>query len=360
MHDFDAIATWLLVVMTTSVVLMSTFALVDRWLSERREARTQRLRRAQAALLESYLAGRNSLDSLLAGLRRHPQVARGVLLQQAGSRPREQRAQLQAIYAALGLQAMDLSQLRQRSPQTRASAATRLGFLGDASATPALRLLLDDADLDARFAAAQALAESGDADAAPLILSAVVLRGEWPVRRATEILMALGVAVVPSLRRFLQGTSAQGTPGDVVAINVLGLLDARQALPELLRCIRHDNLELRVASAKALGAMGDRQATAALVAALDAPEWEMRSMSAKALGRLRDPHAIDALRLGLADPAWWVRYNAAQALHEIGGEGIAVLEAASREHPDRFARDISRQMLEERKLPRQAGETTWA
>lgn len=360
MHGFEAIATWLLVVMTTSVVLMSAFALADRWLSERREARTQRIRREQAVLLQVHLAGRTALDGVLAAMRLHPQVARGVLLQQAGERSRAQRAPLQGIYAALGLQAMDLAQLRQRSPQTRASAATRLGFLGDASARPALRQLLEDTDLDARFAAAQALAESGDADAAPLILSAVVLRGEWPVRRATEILMALGAAVVPSLRRFLQGASAEGTPGDVVAINVLGLLDARQALPELLHCFQHDNLELRVASAKALGSIGDRQVTATLLTGLHAQEWEMRSMSAKSLGRLRDPRAIDDLQQSLADPAWWVRYNAAQALHEIGGDGIAVLQAASSAHPDRFARDISRQMLEERRHPQQAGEATWA
>jgi HEAT repeat protein len=360
MRDFDVVATWLLVVMTTSVLLMSAFALVDRWLSERRERRTQRVRRAQASQLEAYLAGRASRESVLAAMRPRPQVAHGVLLQQAGNLPRDRRATVQEIYAALGLQAMDLVQVRHRSPQSRAGAATRLGFLGDASARPALRLLLNDADLDARFAAAQALAESGDVDAAPLILSSVVLRGEWPVRRATEILMAFGAAVVPSLQRFLQVTSPGGTPGDVVAINVLGLLDAREALPELLQCFRHDNLELRVASAKALGSLGDRRVVDTLLTGLQAQEWEMRSMTAKSLGRLRDPRAIGALQLSLADPAWWVRYNAAQALHEIGAEGIALLQAASRDHPDRFARDISRQMLEERKNPLKAGEATWA
>jgi HEAT repeat protein len=226
---------------------------------------------------------------------------------------------------------------------------------------PAVRALLDDPDLDARLAAAQALAGLGDADAVPLILGAIVLRGEWPLRRGTEILMALGPAVVLPLRGFLRAGSAQGSPGEVVAINVLGLLEAQAALPELLQCMQHPNLELRVASAKALGAIGGADAMAALELALGDQQWEVRSMAAKALGRLRDGAAAEALHASLADPAWWVRHNAAQALYDIGERGIALLHAASDHHADRFARDISRQVLEEHAgKPARAGEPMWA
>jgi len=361
MDSFYPVAVDTLVVLTATVLLLSAYALGDRWLSERREARWQRIRERQRTLLRDFLAGRITQDKACARLRRRREIARGVLLQEAGRLQRADRGRLRQLYAALGLQLRDLAQLRQRSPLRRASAANRLGFLGSEDVMPAVRALLDDPDLDARLAGAQALAELGDAEAAPLILSAIVLRGEWPLRRGTEILMALGPTVVLPLRGFLRAGSAQGSPGEVVAINVLGLLEAQAALPELLQCMQHPDLELRVASAKALGAIGGGEAMAALELALGDKLWEVRSMAAKALGRLRDVTAAEALHASLTDPAWWVRYNAAQALYDIGERGIALLHAASEHHADRFARDISRQMLEEHaREPVRAGETMWA
>ena len=350
-----------LVVLASSVVLLTAYALGDRWLSERRQARMERIAEQQRGLLRGFLAHRTTQDDVAARLRPQRDIACDVLLEMAGTMPRADRDRLRALYDGLGLQQRDLGQLRQRSPLGRASAANRLGFLGGGTAAAALRTLLEDPDLDVRLAAAQALAELGDAEAAPLILSAIVLRGEWPLRRGTEILMALGPAVVPPLRGFLRGASAEGTPGDVVAINVLGLLEARSALPELLPCLRHPNLELRVAGAKALGAIGGPEAIAALVPALADAQWEVRSMAAKALGRLRDADAAGPLHASLTDAAWWVRYNAAQALYDIGERGIGLLQAASTDHADRFARDISRQMLEEHaRTGVRAGEPMWS
>ncbi|MEO6138192.1 MAG: HEAT repeat domain-containing protein [Luteimonas sp.] len=361
MDNFYGLAVDTLVVLTTIVLLLSAYALGDRWLSERSEARVQRIRGRQGALLRDFLAGRITQDAVQLRMRLRREIARGVLLQEAGRLPHAERGRLRQLYGVLGLQQRDLAQLRERSPLRRASAANRLGFLGSEDVKPAVRALLDDPDLDARLAAAQALVELGDADAAPLILSAIVLRGEWPLRRGTEILMALGPAVILPLRGFLRAGPAQGSPGEVVAINVLGLLESQAALPELLQCMQHTDLELRVASAKALGAIGGAGAMPALELALGDQQWEVRSMAAKALGRLRDAAAGDALHASLADPAWWVRYNAAQALYDIGERGIALLQASSKHNADRFARDISRQVLEEHGGdPVRAGETMWA
>ncbi len=361
MDSFYAAAVDTLVVLTSTVVLLSAYALGDRWLSERSEARVQRIRGRQGALLRDFLAGRITQDAFQLRMRLRREIARGVLLQEAGRLPHAERGRLRQVYAGLGLQLRDLAQLRQRSALSRASAANRLGFLGSEAVIPAVRAQLDDPDLDARLAAAQALVELGDADAAPLILSAIALRGEWPLRRGTEILMALGPAVILPLRGFLRAGSAQGSPGEIVAINVLGLLEALAALPELLHCMQHPDMEMRVASAKAIGAIGGPDAMAALELALGDQQWEVRSMAAKALGRLRAGTAAEALHVTLADPAWWVRHNAAQALYDIGERGIALLHAASEHHVDRFARDISRQMLEEHAgKPVRAGEPMWA
>jgi len=117
---------------------------------------------------------------------------------------------------------------------------------------------------------------------------------------------------------------------------------------------------LRVAGAKALGALGGAEAATALVTALSDPQWEVRSMAAKALARAGDDSAAEPLHGCLADPAWWVRYNAAQALYVLGGRGLSLLRAASEHHTDAFARDISRQTLEEHHGPARPTEATWA
>ena len=106
-------------------------------------------------------------------------------------------------------------------------------------------------------------------------------------------------------------------------------------------------VEVRVNSAKALGLIDDKQAVTALCDACDDPEWQVRSTAAQALGRLRDPVAIPVLQRGLSDSNWWVRFNSAESLYQIGGDGIQALKATLTAHLDTFARDISRQILQE-------------
>ncbi len=353
MDSIQAVVVYLLVFLTAAVLLMSAYALADRWWSERRQARVLRIRARQLEQLHEHLSGQLPQAALLTRWRGQHKIACGVLLQAAGARPRAERSDLHRLFVVLELEQRALKDLRQRSPSLRASAATRLGYLGSDAAVLALRSALDDSDLDARLAIAQALAELGDAEAAPMILASIALPGEWPLRRATEILMAIGPAVVAPLQTFLaRREPGDSGPGDIVAVQVLGMLAAGQALPVLLQRLRHPDSELRASSAKALGGIGDPRAAPALVEALHDPVWEVRSMAAKSLGCLRNPDAIPALQSILSDPSWWVRHNAAQALLETGVAGVHALEDSAAHHDDRFARDISRQMLEGREPTR--------
>ncbi|MGA0848436.1 MAG: HEAT repeat domain-containing protein, partial [Chthoniobacterales bacterium] len=56
---------------------------------------------------------------------------------------------------------------------------------------------------------------------------------------------------------------------------------------------------------------------------------------------------LDLLVSGLRDTSWWVRFSAAQALWESGAAGRQALTVAMTGDADRFARDMSRQILEE-------------
>jgi HEAT repeat protein len=231
----------------------------------------------------------------------------------------------------------------------RARAAVQLGYLGNEAAIPALLTALGDEQLDVRLGAAQALVQMRHAAAVGPILRALALPGRWPLQRATELLYGFGQLAVLPLRQLLADRTQVPTPAmQAVALNVLGMLGAREAAPEVLGWLEHVEPELRVAAARALGGMRDPSTGAALARALRDDAWEVRSTAAKALGQLHERSAIVALDAALADPVWWVRYNAAQALAELGADGLDALRRAMTTQDDAFARDISRQMLEER------------
>ena len=73
----------------------------------------------------------------------------------------------------------------------------------------------------------------------------------------------------------------------------------------------------------------------------------MRNVVMQALGRMRSERHLDLLTAGLRDSSWWVRFSAARALWELGAPGRQALTVAMTSDADRFARDMSRQILEE-------------
>jgi HEAT repeat protein len=79
----------------------------------------------------------------------------------------------------------------------------------------------------------------------------------------------------------------------------------------------------------------------------DDPAWEVRNMVMQAAGKLRYVDFAPALSKALADPAWWVRFSAAQSLFLLGESGIRSLRDATTGATDRYASDMSRQVLEE-------------
>lgn len=351
LYDIAVVVT---VGLTVVVVVLSVYALVTRLLSERRQEHALQLRANMRSLVERYISGQVGHEAVVADLQTDHSIAFGVLLEVSATHPIDGRESLLPLYLSLGLEKRALRAIRSRDPARRATAATWLGYMtGRAEGRDALRKALNDRDLDVRLAAAQAIVYRGYAWMTVSILKALALPGPWPLQRTSEILVRLGPAAIDPLCDFVRTHPREGSgPALQVAINVLGLLSARAAVPETLDLLNHPEIELRVTAAKALGGMGDWRATGPLSQVLCDPKWEVRSMAAKSLGQLRDPGAVDALERALADKAWWVRFSAAQALLSIGQPGIQRLRQATAGHQDQFARDISRQILEENGIAR--------
>jgi HEAT repeat protein len=347
MKMFTLIA-YAVVILTLAVIVLAAFALLGRYLSDLREERVQRLRRRMQRYIQDLLAGQAEARAVARELEADPAIALSVLIDTSSRLPRPARMTLRALFDHFQFVQKELAALRARRWPLRVRAASRLGYMSHDMAVPDLVRALDDEMLDVRLAAAHALAQLGAIHAVRAILRALALPASWPLQRATEILYEMGAEVIDPVLEFLAEKDPQKPdPGMVVAVRVLGMLRASQAARHISGFLRSPDPELRLSSAKALGQMGDTSVLDALSAALSDPAWEVRSAAAQALGRLSRHGAIPVLAKALTDPAWWVRFNAAEALYQLGAEGQASLIAAVAGHADGFARDISRQVLEE-------------
>jgi HEAT repeat protein len=343
MSLFAAVA-YAVIVLMIAVVALSAFAIAERYVMNRREARAEELRSEMLEALRRFLANHSSLEEAAKSLRRNRAIAVDALVTLADDQPDPQLHRLHGLLEHLRLHQRMLAQLRHRDWTRRAHAATRLGMLRYAKAVPALVVALDDALLDVRLAAANALARLRAAETIERILESLALPTRWPLQRCAEILHSMGPDAATPLT-MLVGIGSLPDPETAAAIKALGMLRARAAVPVLVTRLDHSNEEIRISSAKALGLIGSVEAASPLRTALDDPAWPARSAAAQALGNLADRSVIPDLTEKLADPAWWVRFNAAEALYRLGA--AETLRAAMTRHDDRFARDISRQVLEE-------------
>jgi HEAT repeat protein len=77
----------------------------------------------------------------------------------------------------------------------------------------------------------------------------------------------------------------------------------------------------------------------------------VRTQAARAAYLLPADEAVPALVALLGDQSWWVRRAAGNSLHRVPTAGTAALIRASRDHPDRFARDMAAQVLRDYCVP---------
>ncbi len=343
MKIFELVAN-AVVLLTITVFMLSVFAVITRWLANGREARVQRLRAGMLDSIQRFLSGEITMNGVATSLQQDRNVALGALVSSAPGISRERYPRLRLLIEHLHLNDLELASLRHRNWTKRAHAATRLGILRYQSAVPELVHALNDVMLDVRLAAAHALSQMKATHTIEPILRSLALPVGWPLQRCTEILYEMGPAAIDPLLAVQREERLPSAAASVV-VKVLGMLGAVAAVPALVTYLKHPNDEIRLASAKSLGQIGSGEAAKPLCSVLNDPVWPVRSAAAKSLGQLRDRTAIPALASKLADGAWWVRFNAAEAIYCL--KGIEELNAAMTGHADRFARDISRQILEE-------------
>ena len=337
------------VLLMGTVIVISLGIIGINIVSIRREvsAKAHRLLLRQALL--SYLPGEAEMEVLEKAMEGRERYLLGVVVQLAEESAPAARQKLIDLFEFAGfrdLASNELKQLASKNWYQRQQAAIYLPYVArpDLITQPLIRALRDDM-LDVRLAAAHSLAKLKVTEAIAPILEHLALPASWPAKRIIEIMFEMGSDSSAPLLSYLTLPGAQDA-AKVIAISVLGMQRYRDALNQLILLLQHQNKDVRVQSAKALGSIGELSALPALIDSMHDTAWEVRAASALALGLLKGREVLPVLVGTLCDSEWWVRYNSAIALSKLGSEGMSALKGALT-HKDKFARDVSRLILQE-------------
>ena len=102
------------------------------------------------------------------------------------------------------------------------------------------------------------------------------------------------------------------------AVQTLGNLKNKEAVPALIAVLKDSNKEMRLYVVDALGNIKDKRSVEALISVLKDEDWNVRLEAVDALGDIEDTRAVLPLGELLNDEAWKVRKEAAYALGDIG------------------------------------------
>jgi len=310
------------------------------WVVNRHRRQDPRLARA-AHVLAAALDGQAPEGHALKQLAGLPRAAQIRLFAAAGqSLGGDQKQRLADVAAEIGLLDRAERWCRSRRWGRRLRGARLLTLLGGGEAV--VGGLLDDPRPEVRAQAAQWAAEHPEPELVARLLA--MLSHAEPLCRFTvkDSLARMGGACADPLLAYI--VAAGGAPVPSALEVAVGVADARFLAPALDLCTSGDP-RIRALAARLVAAVGGTEATDRLGELLTDPEPGVRAAAAKALGRLAHWPTTAALATCLRDPSWEVRRAAAIALRAMGAVGILLLRRALTD-PDRFARDMARQVLE--------------
>jgi len=349
------IAIILSVLLTAFSLILLAIIVAIRIRAERRARYTAQYRHRVEPLVAGYVTGRLAADEVTPDLQRDPDEALPLLMEVSERLETSDRAKLHPLFAALPVRGDLREDLRSRNWEKRLPAAERFGYLGDHGTVDDLVAALKDEVLVVRFAAARSLVALRAADAVEPILLAFDVPGELNERRTAEILHEMGDAAIDPLLAVLRNGEGKHSDSVInVAARVLGQLRAPAAVAPLKELLGSKEFRVRLNAVRALGTIGEQSALPDVAKLAGDPAWEVRNVVMQAIGKLHGTEHVATLVPALGDEAWWVRFSAAQALYSLGEPGRGALRRASLEATDRYAREMSLQVLGEHGAPANA------
>lgn len=284
---------------------------------------------------------------------------RDALIDQALNTQGDFLTALRETYEKLGFTTEDVKKIQQGNWHQKAEAIIRLGQMRCTTTIEVVTGALRESDKEIKMAAVCALAEMGDARSVSAIIYALADADGWQILQVADKLLNMQTDITRPLLELLQMSGAIKDKREAAAKIVLELiadfgqrgsecLAPRPARNAASQFLNSESIDMRARAIRAVAAVGieTNEELELIIDKLQDKDWQIRAVAAKALGQLQQSQAIPALSSVLIDEAWWVRHNAAHALILLGQMGINELTTQST-NPDRFAREIAKQVLEE-------------
>ncbi|MGW3987979.1 HEAT repeat domain-containing protein [Streptomyces sp. NPDC004830] len=219
----------------------------------------------------------------------------------------------------------------------RARAATWLALTGPslrtdlvhgAEARRVLHGLLEDRSVTVRETAVRALGRLGDGVSAGLLLATLDAPRSVAPGLLGDALVRIGPASVQALTAAAGGGDEQHR---ALAVELLGLIKDRRALPALSVALHDPAAMVRAAAAAALGRVGEPAAVTALTTIVRTdPSGRVAAAAAEALGLIGDESAVPALEQTLRHGSYRPAHTAARALLRLDRPGRRALTDAAR------------------------------
>ncbi|MBK7992953.1 MAG: HEAT repeat domain-containing protein [Blastocatellia bacterium] len=361
---FLAILLFLWAILVLGLVIYS-------YLSVAQRSRRALLRASLQATIQQKIVQFGSLEAidskdlvstLLSISKKDRNCLRDCLVEYTNGLYEEEISKIRETYDQLGFLKKDIDTLQKGNWIKKSEAAIRLGRIHCASAIEVITALLRDDNKEVRLAAVCALADIGDLRSVPSIIYALADADGWQVLQVADKLLNMQADITRPLLDLLQASGSVKERRELAQKTVLELiadfghrgserLGARAARLASTKFLSNDSVDMRARAIRAIAAVGieTNDELDLILNCLSDKDWPVRAVAAKALGQLQQEQSIPALTRSLTDEAWWVRHNAAHSLAMLGTNGLAELRTQTL-NPDRFARDIAKQVLEELQL----------
>lgn len=219
---------------------------------------------------------------------------------------------------------------RSPSARTRLVAVQSLAQFHDEDSLRRLHASLEDRNQDVRLAAALSLAEGGRSDNIHALVERLGLGTEQDSMMMVTLFRVVAEDRPEEIKALVlnSGTNLQARLAAVEALASTGDYSLVPAITELALAASDDSEELP-RYLRALGTLGHPAGSAAIMDGLSRPSMSARAAAAGAAGRIRLYDAADRLAELLNDSEWWVRFRAAEALIRLGKSGVGRLREAA-------------------------------
>ncbi|MHC1604501.1 MAG: HEAT repeat domain-containing protein [Candidatus Methanofastidiosia archaeon] len=349
-HDALQIIVAIVCGLTFLVVVLASYCLWLRFLSNRRERKRRMLYAKWENIIFQYLENERSLEDIMdAVARKEYSYFQDYLKKYLMTLKGKDFEKLSAIVTKTNLFSYLVDKLAHGNKESRRAAAFFLGLAKVYQAKENLKQGLNDSDDGVSIKCAFSLARIGDATTINDILAQFRCREAYSKGLVLSMLFEFGTGVCPSLLNQLQEET--DVPSIILLVDALGHFRYYFAGKEILHRLdsTSDN-ELRTHCIEALGRMEYLDALPTLRTCLNDPDWRIRSAAINVLGKIGDDTIENELIENLNDNNWWVRYRAAEALFNLPKRGKEILTSIATHSKNENASSVAQMLLTEKEM----------